>query len=470
MNRFYKSMTALLLSIVLIISTFLPVVAVDTRAATQPTKYSKEYNSGERGVVCTTLDGTSALSYYTGTYTYDKLDDQTGTTLYNALQTLMRSTHTYTSTYNDCHYKADRTDCENEAGDVLLIYTSYNATMSQWNGWNREHVWPQSLGGGNTTGGGADLHHIRPSDAVINSTRGNKKYGNTNGGTAKYGSNPATGYLGGYYNSTYFEPVDEVKGDVARICLYVYVRWGTAWGAESITEVFQSVDVLLEWCALDPVDTWEMGRNEVVQDIQGNRNVFIDYPELAWLLFNREIPDDMVTPSGEAMNGESGSGSGSGSGDVGGDPACTHTSTEIRNASAATCNREGYTGDTYCKSCGAKVSTGTSIPKTAHGETELRDEKNATCTTNGYTGDSCCTVCGQIVTAGQTVPATGIHSYGDWQLSSDGYTYVRYCSNCGNEEILTVNGVLGESTDAEMILILLILGVGDSLLLGEISK
>ena len=209
---------------------------------------------------------------------------------------------------------------------------------------------------------------------------------------------------------------------------------------------------------------------KVVQAIQGNRNVFIDYPELAWLLFNRDIPDDIITPSGEAMNGESGSGSGSGSGDVGGDPACTHTSTEIRNASAATCNREGYTGDTYCKSCGAKVSTGTSIPKTAHGETELRDEKNATCTTNGYTGDSCCTVCGQIVTAGQTVPATGTHSYGDWQLSSDGFTYVRYCSACGKEEILTVNGVLGESTDAEMILILLLLGVSDSLLLDEISE
>ena len=65
----------------------------------------------------------------------------------------------------------------------------------------------------------------------------------------------------GHYNSTYFEPLDNVKGDVARICLYVYVRWGSNWGADSITEVFQSVDVLLEWMAIDPVDTWEMGRN-----------------------------------------------------------------------------------------------------------------------------------------------------------------------------------------------------------------
>ena len=224
------------------------------------------------------------------------------TQLFSSLQTLMRTTHTYTSSYDDCHYKANRTDCTNGSGNVLLLYTSYSATMLQWDGWNREHVWPKSLGGGNTSGGGADLHHIRPSDKGVNSSRGNKKYGEfgTNP-SEKYGTNPAVGVLGGTYD-TYFEPLDEVKGDVARICLYVYVRWNSAWGADSITEVFQSIDILLEWCELDPVDTWEMGRNEVVGSIQGNRNVFIDYPEYAWLLFGREVPDDMTTPSkGEAQ-------------------------------------------------------------------------------------------------------------------------------------------------------------------------
>ena len=63
--------------------------------------------------------------------------------------------------------------------------------------------------------------------------------------------------------------------------------------------------MLLEWCELDPVDTWEMGRNEVVQKIQGNRNVFIDYPELAFKLFDKEVPSDMTTPSGEAKNSAS---------------------------------------------------------------------------------------------------------------------------------------------------------------------
>ena len=96
--------------------------------------------------------------------------------------------------------------------------------------------------------------------------------------------------------------VDNVKGDVARICLYVYARYGGEIGqCSSITNVFQSVDVLLQWCALDPVDDWEMGRNDMVWAIQGNRNVFIDYPEYAWLIFDREIPADMATPSGMAQ-------------------------------------------------------------------------------------------------------------------------------------------------------------------------
>ncbi len=273
---------------------------VTTYAAGEPDTYSSEYNSGTRDVVCTTLNGTSAASYYKN-HDYDDLSEMSANEIFSSLQALMRNTHSYTSSYNDCHYKANRTDCTNGSGNVSLIYTSYSANMNQWNGWNREHVWPKSLGGNNTNGGGADLHHIRPSDAGVNSSRGNKKYGESGASsTNKYGTDPAVGVLGGAYNNTYFEPLDNVKGDVARICLYVYVRWNSDWGATSITKVFQSVDVLLEWCELDPVDTWEMGRNEVVGKIQGNRNVFIDYPEYAWLIFGKDVPSDMTTPSGEA--------------------------------------------------------------------------------------------------------------------------------------------------------------------------
>ena len=297
-----KKVLALLLVLFMIVQAS-PVTLVVSAAGGQPSKYSDEYNSGQRDVVATTLNGTGADAYYNGSYEYDALSKQSPSSIQSALKTLMKSTHKKTSSYNNCRDMADQTDCENGDGRVSLIYTQYSATMSQYNGWNREHIWPQSLGGGNTSGGGADLHHIRPSDASVNSSRGNKKYGNVSGGSNVNGNNPAKGYLGGTSNSTYFEPKDNVKGDVARICLYVYVRWGSEWGADSITEVFQSVDVLLDWCEMDPVDTWELGRNEVVEAYQGNRNVFIDYPEYAWLIFGESVPKNMTTPSGKASSG-----------------------------------------------------------------------------------------------------------------------------------------------------------------------
>ena len=465
-----------MLSFVFIISAFLPVTAVESRAsAGQPAKYSTQYNSGQRDVVCTTLDGTSADDYYTGSYEYDVLDNYSGNTLYNMLQTLMRSTHTYRSSYDDCHYKANRTDCENENGSenkLLLIYTSYTATQSQWNGWNREHVWPKSLGGDTTTGGGADLHHIRPSDASVNSSRGNKKYGNAPGGTAKYGSNPASGYLGGHYNSTYYEPLDNVKGDVARICLYVHVRWGSDWGASSITSVFQSIDVLLEWCALDPVDTWEMGRNEVIEDIQGNRNVFIDYPELAWLLFNREIPTNMTTPSGNASgNNQGGNQGGNEGGNEGGDTSCTHPTTEVRNATAPTCAAAGYTGDTYCTECDAKLSSGSAIAKTEHKNTELRDARPATCSEDGYTGDTYCNDCKQTVSRGNAIEKTGEHSFTEWSKDDENHSHERYCTECNTVEVIDLEALLAYAeNDAQRILILMMLGLGDLITLDSLVQ
>ena len=278
--------------------------------------YSTEKNMGTRDEVCTTLDDTKASEYYTGSYTYDNIASSSD--ILNTLRTLMTSTHKKQTSYANCRDYASRTDSENGNGKITTIYTSYQATTGEYNGgngWNREHVWPKSLGGFNQDGAGADLHHIRPSENRTNSDRGNKLYGNLSSGTTSKGN--LSGEVGGIYSGNYYEPNDNVKGDVARICLYVYVRWGATYSqSNNIKNVFQSVDVLLEWCELDPVDTWEMGRNEVVYGIQGNRNVFIDYPEFAWLLFGREVPTDMTTPSGLASGGNAG-GSGSGNGGSG---------------------------------------------------------------------------------------------------------------------------------------------------------
>lgn len=269
--------------------------------------YSTEKNSGVRGEVCTTLDGTGVGAYYTGSYTYAELSEQSADELLLSLRALMTDTHKKQTTYDNCRDYASKTDCQNGDGSVSLLYTGFTAQVSDYLGsgsvgWNREHVWPKSLGGFKTDGAGSDLHHIRPDDVKTNRERDNRKYGNVINGTESTGSALVNGMVGGTMDKKdYFEPLDDVKGDVARICLYVYARYGAEYAkCASITNVFQSVDVLLEWCAMDPVDTWEMGRNEVVAAIQGNRNVFIDYPEYAWLLFGREVPADMTTPSGLA--------------------------------------------------------------------------------------------------------------------------------------------------------------------------
>lgn len=268
-----------------------------------PAAYSKTANSGTRHQVCTTLDGTSAAGYYTGNYTYSALSAQEPEVLLQSLRTLMTETHTTITTYANCRDYAPKTDCQNGDDSVVLLYTSFITDMGGYINnsgiWNREHVWPKSLGGFDEDGAGADLHHIRPDDKSTNSQRGNKKFGNVENGKEVLATPGANNALGGHSSGSYFEPLDNVKGDVARICLYVYVRYGSSYPkCSKITNVFESVDVLLEWMELDPVDTWEMGRNEVVGAIQGNRNVFIDHPEYAWLLFDREIPEDLVTPSG----------------------------------------------------------------------------------------------------------------------------------------------------------------------------
>jgi len=268
--------------------------------------YSDTKNSGLRDEICLSLEGTGAEAYYTDGNEYGKLSALSESELLASLRTLMTSTHKYKSSYADSKNYADETDCQGGDGSIVLLYTSSVVKFSDFIGsgsigWNREHVWPKSLGGFDNSGAGADLHHIRPDDVTTNAKRGNLKYGNAPSGSKVKGSSLVSGAVGGHSTGAYFEPLDNVKGDVARICLYVYARYGGELSkCSSITNVFESVDVLLDWCESDPVDTWEMGRNEVIEKIQGNRNVFIDYPEFAFLLFGREVPADMTTPSGMA--------------------------------------------------------------------------------------------------------------------------------------------------------------------------
>ena len=111
--------------------------------------------------------------------------------------------------------------------------------------------------------------------------------------------------------------------------------------------------------------------------------------------------------------------------------------TELKNAVAATCSKEGYTGDYVCKDCGTVTKKGTTIPKTDH-NTELKNVVAATCSKEGYTGDYVCKDCGTVTKKGTTVPKTSHNIVTDKGYAATctavGKTDGSHCSIC-NEVI-----------------------------------
>lgn len=146
--------------------------------------------------------------------------------------------------------------------------------------WNREHTWPQSrLPGSKGSGPKSDLHNLRASCSRSNSSHGNSFYGE---GSGFEDANAEKNSLSGG-NHRY---EGNFRGDVARICFYMATRYagqGTELSnKDSGSEYdFGSLKYLLEWNEEDPVDAFETRRNNRIYQYQGNRNPFIDYPELA---------------------------------------------------------------------------------------------------------------------------------------------------------------------------------------------
>ena len=114
-------------------------------------------------------------------------------------------------------------------------------------------------------------------------------------------------------------------------------------------------------------------------------------------------------------------------------PATGHD-TELKNARAATCTEDGYTGDEVCRTCGETVKQGTVIPATGH-DTELKNARAAPCTEDGYTGDEVCRTCGETVKQGTVIPATGhdtaLKNARAATCTEDGYTGDEVCRTCG---------------------------------------
>ncbi|WP_424494222.1 endonuclease [Salinimicrobium sp. GXAS 041] len=189
--------------------------------------------------------------------------------LYDDLAVLTIAKHTNMLEYTDRHdylYQADE-DPNNE-DNVILIYSGesryWEEYLSGGNSYetqtfNTEHVYPQSLVSNTAKG---DLHHLRAADVQVNSTRENYPFADEEGSYK-------------LVNGNSFFPGDEWRGDVARMIMYMNLRYD-----EPFSEI-GGLDLFLEWNTEDPVSVLEMQRNEVIYGAQGNRNPFIDNPHLA---------------------------------------------------------------------------------------------------------------------------------------------------------------------------------------------
>ncbi len=232
---------------------------------------------------------------------YSSIDfSLTGEDLKNQLSTLITNTHNIPLSYTPGVWEAlkqtdlDPNDTSNQ--DVLLLYgfndtdgntatdrirdKNLNCTTTSCDGlWNREHVYPRSLGIPNLgfENAGSDAHSLRACDSNMNTSRSNRVFEDG------VGDSHIT-------NSGNWYPGDEWKGDVARMIMYMYVRYDTQCEANNVaqstnTYSVEMPDVFLLWNEEDPPSQYEMNRNNILENLQGNRNPFIDNPYLATIIW-----------------------------------------------------------------------------------------------------------------------------------------------------------------------------------------
>jgi predicted extracellular nuclease/endonuclease I len=207
------------------------------------------------------------------------------------------------------------------------------------NNWNREHVWAKSHGfSSSSLTAYSDILHLRPTDISVNSSRGNLDFDFSDSELSEAPANRV--------DSDSFEPRNAVKGDVARSLMYMDVRYDGSSSSDAEADLvlldrltttdeaaLGKLCVLLQWHESDPVDEFERTRNNRVYEFQGNRNPFIDKPELASLIFNESCDgsggsdgDSGGDTGGDTGGGDTGGDTGGGSDDgTGGDLGETST-------------------------------------------------------------------------------------------------------------------------------------------------
>lgn len=256
----------------------------------------------------------------------------TGATLKTQLKNIISNGHQdhgynglwtgYQTTDRDYYYEND--------GTILDIYSErptaadpYNFTYStnqcgnygnEGDCYNREHIVPQSLFN-EASPMKNDIHFIRATDGKVNGMRSNYPFGKV--GTASFtslnGSKLGNSVSAGY-GGTVFEPIDEFKGDVARMIFYFVTRYETQLSGFSSGDMLGGsaypglqtweLNQLLAWHNLDPVSPAEIGRNNASYTYQGNRNPYIDNPNYVNLVWGTQTVDTQAptTPTNLVAN------------------------------------------------------------------------------------------------------------------------------------------------------------------------
>jgi len=244
---------------------------------------------------------------------YNSLNGKSGAELKQAVKASISSLNTVS--YGDKTWEAFKsTDIRTVDGrdawfDMYSNILIYEATGHE--GMNIEHSVPNSWWGGLKNDAYKDLYHLNPSNSDANNRKNNNPLGivgnvSWTNGITTIGS-PADGTGGG--STTVFEPAQQFKGDFARAYFYVFTLYDDIdWSSEATRDFMYdctaypslkpwAYEMLLKWHNEDPVDSRELRRNEAVAKIQGNRNPFIDIPELASYIWGDNSQKAISVPS-----------------------------------------------------------------------------------------------------------------------------------------------------------------------------
>jgi len=197
--------------------------------------------------------------------------------------------------------KSDNSVIDRYSKDVRY-FSKENSAVS---GMNIEHSMAKSWWGGGKNQAYKDIHHLMPCESGINSSKSNYPMGVVNNDKSGNGYTKVGTGDGGSGSLSLWEPADEWKGDFARVYFYMATCYSNlTWEGVGLKQMENNewptlqkwtYELLLKWNAEDPVNDLERTRNEGVYAIQGNRNPFIDYPNLAEYIWGSKMNEPWNT-------------------------------------------------------------------------------------------------------------------------------------------------------------------------------